>query len=947
MARRIHTEQYRANVNNQQISPIHIIRGLVVDVISGPRWYSVRIGTNPPIPCAAGVSDSAHQPVGPKPIGMYAVGTWVLVAVPTASGSLYPPGYILCSIPPIVSRRMNIPADTIAPINGADAMNDPTHAFLPQEESINYHDFNAGVPLDAIPGSDQGVINELGVGHGISRFFSWMRASELAGVWCFYLDNLVRIAAHNYEFWSAGGERWIKNDEGEINDIELFTPYPWEAKGKLRLGDAPFEQQTGGGYVQEEQFKLQYEPNYPDQTLLPRWMRVRGYLGDAHREMVVLPIPKVTDAEVGDFSERLSNKTDYTGVLDIHQHSSGLYSVRSAQGIIHEKYIFIPVPKQMAVPEERDRTDNTPATAAGGDGSTNYAAAGVDLGIYTDAQLEAHTKNPWPWTNLGKGGQMSRSDMWAAEFYDFNAYMFNWYGLKTILAHVNDWYVVDSGFFANLPRDQGSYDKSPFGIYILESPNTMDKSFMYNLPAYASLNIDHRESETKYYYSRSVIAQLPDGSILIEDGYGSSIHMAGGSIFMSGPGDVWIKPGRSIVMWAGDDLVARAGSSVDITSSNCDVRIKAEHALHMLGGNSGIEGGVIIESRSVYGIGGSFQFRDDGDDPLVGEDVWTYGIILKAPNAPIMMYGRDIYGKAVAYNEEGGDNIGGNVEFEADYGLITSGSTQIHYAKNGMTHILGQQLSEGGAVLSTSVVNRFDVNDTVLGSKLLFRAAADVVIFDSTGGMFARGPFAVSGGIVPFPSESVESVIAAYSEDYTAWLTGSGQYDLPTVMTFYYNDMYEMDIKSDATFIEIAGFTCRNVEQYGMHDDFMLAEARWQQVARHIENNGECVLWNEPRVGIPGIDISSDQYTMPHPGSDNWDKYERYMEYESDLWQWLVTGTGSGDNPTWAVHDISRSPTENVDSAYRQAYQDRVDDASEAFKARFLSKNYLVSQQVQ
>ena len=895
-------------------SRVHICLGTVIDMVLGLRWYNVRIGNNTDVQCSAVYHGNTDQVIGAKQIGMYAAGTHVLVMllIDPITHVPVPPGYILGSVMMPAGSTIYRILDSIGLATGADCFNDITHSHTADKQPDAMRDFNNGVPLDAIPGSDYGRINELGVGSGISRFYSWMRASELSGLWCFYLDNLTRLAAYNYEFWHAGGERYIKNDEGEVNDVDLFTPYPWEASGVLEYNKgAVWFKDKGGKYI-KGQFDHAYEPKEVDQTMIPRWMRLRGYVGDAHREMVILPAIEPVDYKLTaeTFVERTSRKTKYTGLLDIHQHASGLYSIRSAQGIVLEKYIHIPVPKQVHAPEDSD-------TVA--DGATNYRPAGI-WGP-DDASLQSlHNKQPWPWTDA------TRPDTWAAELFDYSAFMFNWYNMKPLLAHTKDWWVPDEGYFANQILDTTTGKPVGLsGVYMPEKKLT--DTFNFPLPQFAKIKIDHRTGNTKYFYSRSIIAQLPDGSVLIEDGYGSSVYMTGGNIHVSAAGDVWTRSGRSIVMWAGDDLIARAGSSVDISASNADVRIKAQRNLHMLGGNgtdAGAVGGIIIESRAAYGIGSGFKFRDDDGDPLVGEDVNTYGIILKSVDSPVMIYGRDIYGRSAI--SSGG---GGTIEFEADADIVISGTNQTRYSNAGFTDIIGQLVSAGGSVLTGTVVNKFDKAITMFSSTDLFRAQAAVVILDSPNGLYARGPIAVNQGIVPFPDSTIDAVINGYSADYITWLAAT----LPAVLAYYYDDLYTGYLKSNTSFISEAGFTCRDESQYGLTLDFLLPESRWQQTYRA---NDIGIVWYEPAVLIPGLPT---QWTRPHPGDSYWIMMEKYLEYDHDLWQWK---SPAGD---WALCDIERS-TDSADSGpYVVASNKRVDGTSTAQKARFLGTNYLISKQ--
>ena len=913
--------------------------GKIVDCLSGPRWYYVRIGREAQIQCAAGSGMGSQAPMGPSRFGVYAPGTTVLVAIPVdsvhdgASGemtsTLSSRGYIICSIPEIVDNNKTRVCDWIAPFVGTNATEDLVHSYPAEVYKNAYSDFNLDQPLDAVPESDEGLINEFGVGFGLSRFFSWIRASDMAGMWCFYADKLTRIAAYNYEFWTAGSSHWIKNDEGEINDVELFTPYPWEGLGVLSPEvDCSTDDTEGGAYTAGQE-NLASEPAKIDQLLIPRLMRVRGYLGDAHREMVVLPKIDLTDDALGlgtgeAFTEAYSNKTTYAGLLDVHKHTDGMYSIRSARGIHFEKYILIPVPKQLAPPEETDEI---------GDGSTNYKPSGY----WGDGPEDIHTKYAWTWSDP------ERPDTWAAEMYDYNAYMFNWYGVKTTVAHTKDWFLPEEGYF---PLSDVVYSGSVIGegdgppagetegpidgIYAPEA--RLSNTFVFPLPKFSEIMIDHRVGGSRYYYSRSLISQLPDGSVLLEDGYGSSIHMTGGNINMSCAGDVWARPGRSMIVWAPDDLVLRGGSSVDITASNADVRIKAERNLHMISGNSGTVGGMILESRSVYDYAGPYKFRNDAGEPLVGEDVDTYGIIFKTVNAPVMMYGADIYVKSISPSSGGGFDAGGNIVLEADRDLMTSGYSVVHYSESGVNEIIGQKLEAGPVVSGASIVNRFDTENTVFGATGLFRAKATNAVLDTDGGgLWSKGTLNISGAVVPVSGTVIDSVIDTLSAAFNTWVDEG----LVSLTNYLYTETYDKGIRANPDFIAQAGFTCRNARQYGLlgpsevEDDvgFFLVESRWQQTYRKKEIG---IVWYEPTVAIPGL---TTEFTRPHPGQQFWIFDEKYRIFDGTLFDWDE------------LKDVDRGLADEAEPVYDKAWAEQVASEGDKLKPMLMSDNYLISKQ--
>ena len=904
--------------------PVFFAEGTIVEVLSGARWYLVRTGIGD-IECAA-VSDGVTRVMGPKTIGIYSLGDPVLIAVLTAPNRddtpiMREPGYILGSIPLDVAtgQRKYRACDSIYQAAGGDAMNDTVHKHLADNFPKQFRDFNVSQPLDAIPGSDYGHINEMGVGYGISRLMAWIRASDVSGLYMFYQDNLTRLAAYNYEFWHSGGERWIKNDEGEINDVDMMTPYPWEAMGIDRPEFAPTAEPTDGGLYLPGKAKLLHEPIFDDQLILPRLMRLKGYLGDLDREMVILPAPTpeppAEGEEASEFSEAFVERYGVepviksTGLLDIHKHSTGMYTIRSAKGIMFSKQIYIPVPKQMQPPEQTDEL---------GDGITNYAPAGH----WGDADKEPHNKLDWDWS------EQTRPDFWLSELFDYHAYMLNWFGVKPIFAHTKDWLLPEQGEFAgqegvtgafvpmrDKPTEEGE-EESEEGEAPEQEAFALDDDFVYPLPNVTTIKIDHRVGSTRYYYSRSLIAQLPDGSIIIEDGYGSSIYMSGGNIYLSPPGDVWLKPGRSIIAWAPDDFIARAGSSCDITAAKGDVRIKADRNLHMLGGNSGTHGGVLIEGRASYQTGGDFKFGKD----VLGEDVVSYGIILKSTTAkglaaaPVQIYASDIYMKALS-DAENNPDLNGQILLDADREIISSSIDNYRYVEEGITDIIGQKLVDtaNGDIAPSSYVNRYSTETVSIGSKdLNFLVKGKNVDFDMGENVaIFTGRIGAKLGLVHLQPDLIDSTIEADSELYETYLNAS----LPAIAAGHHTTTYNEGIRGVAKFIETAGFTCRTPTQYGYENedkiDLALAETRWQQMYRAKEIGKQ---WVEPDVEVPGGDETT-QPTLPHPGFSKWvEAADAFVAYDGELWDWNELK----DTDRGLAADVSTSPYTTVTPSTNQ-----------------------------
>ena len=401
------SKELHSKINSQLNADTIIDVGRIIDNVSANHLYvvyfdrSIMYGVD----IAASCSFSRH---GSKPIGMYAVGSFVLCAY---SPSMSDTVYIIGGMPCRPEGYECLVQNQTKPWDNTHLANDK----IWNEQANVCHSvcYNASRPVDVIPGVDAGYDNELGVGFGMSKLFSWIRASETAGAWFFHLDNLVRIHSYNFDHWTAGGEKELRDDEGEVIEYQWSTPYSWEAKGMAEPKTDFTKTNEEGGRYEAGQTKPWLEPTVFKGG--PRLVKFGGYLGDLEKEMVV--VPKKGGPDIWGFR----------GVLDIQKHIDGLYTVRSAKGIIHEKYIFLPVPDRLNKPEEKEDT---------GDSSKNYRAGGhPKLGAGDE-----HNKEQFEWGDDGQGTAVN----WALKIYDYHAHIFNHYGLVPVRKHKNDWFLPAS-----------------------------------------------------------------------------------------------------------------------------------------------------------------------------------------------------------------------------------------------------------------------------------------------------------------------------------------------------------------------------------------------------------------------------------------------------------------------------------------------------------------------
>lgn len=814
-----------------------LVRGVVDDALPAGNVYIVRVPKEGrSFHCVSLVA--AANPFGAKSIGMYPPGSPVVCAI-WESG----PGIILGSqsqhlVNPSLGR-----SHLIAPLfSGVHAYSDDIDSYIPLHAPANIDSFAVGQPLDTIPGHDHGAMQDLGTGYGVGLMEAWLRASELAGLWCYYQDNLTRLASYNFDHWTCGGERWIRNDQGEVNDVDGMSPYPWEAMGAWAAGDDVFKTNQGGGDIKPGAV-AKHEPVKPDQCGIYRHRILRGYIADMYKHEVILPklhgMAQLagTNGNVAALSD--PEAFNFSGLSSVQEHADGLYSIRSAKGIVLEKYLFIPVARQTAVPEQgKDLGDTTPA---------NYAAAGK-----AGANADKHDRK-----TIMVPDDAGRPDMWIGQLFDIHAYVFNWWSQRGMRVHEKDWKLPEEGHFAQYESEPGA--ASWFGgVYVPKGNGTaspLADEYVLGVPDYFDVEIDHT-TKSRYYCSRSIIEQMPDGSIVIEDGYGSGIYLSQGNIRFTCAGDELHQPGRSFIAMAGDDAVVRAGSSVDVTAALGDVRLKAERNLHALAGNGQI-GGVLIESRSR-----PIERPQDWLRDRKGEAAVTAGIVFHAPSgSPVLFRASDI-----RFRAEGVDGNAGTMMFEAPAGGINMEAA--FFNRNCTNSALGYADYAGGSPVLVYGYERMVCN----ASKSVVFTTPDVGVSHD---LFAGGKIAANDGVVPVDNSA--AILSALRSNGEAWISAMPGAESVT--------QYFTAARERSEWLLSARFTCRTPEQYGTQTQgFYLVEARWQRAYRE---RGIGTGLTEPLIADVYTGKPEDA-TAPYPGRAAWQDDKRYRLVDSKLFDWAA-----------------------------------------------------------
>lgn len=797
--------------------------GLIKDTYAHTGCYLVGLPAGRTIVATEALPMFSGIPMGARPVGMYMPGARVVVAqFPQVEYGLI----LGTSLKQVSDARVVLPDSIGRPRLDVGVKSDNMH-YGPLQDYDTPGNFSVGRPLDTLPG-DWGSINDMGVGVLVGRMMALLRASDLAKIEAFWGDDLLRIFGYNMEISTAATEEQRVNDEGEYNEILFKTPYPWEGLGSR--GGPGGTSTTDDAPAKKGSVKATVEPEEDDQHILPRFTRLTGYLGDMEREWISAP-PSELELET------FKGLTRHTGLYEQVKSIDGSYALRSAREIMLEKTILIPVPKQMTSSEDPT-----------GDNRENYSASGLFNGT--------HEKKPYFWGE-------DKAGIRSAQMLDYHTWFFNRYTPVGLNKHELDWYYPEEsgGALGDGTLYTGGYNNG--------------HEFLMELPQIADITIDHRSGNIqKYYRSRSAFHMHDDGSLTIEDGYGSQIVMAGGSISLKAFNDVFLQPGRSMVCWAPYDAIVRAGNCADVSAALGDVRLKAERNLQILGGNSKSDGGVLIESRST----GPQTASDFGEK--TGARVTSHGITIKSAASPVYVVGSEVY---VGRYAEGAGSV---IIDGGDQGRVLTRGAQILTRS---TDVISQTvvapgdgpeeemfaLNLNGALLSTNI----DIGGSIRTSPSGTGKTGDAVI----GGQILCHGLGVFGDNVLTNGQmaqregsnfvaSIERDIDLGTEPSEIAAKLNRQVEAVREVIDELNDEAVEEAETspgNKEFQDSIGASMRATEEdLKLGDSFIIYESRWQQVMRA---NGNASTWNEPVVEAP-----SGEPTRPHPGEAAWEEGDHY-----------------------------------------------------------------------
>lgn len=814
--------------------------GTVHDVFSHTGAYIVR---TPGGRTRMGVmlTEVSDTPLGAREIRHIQIGDAVLCIEPRGVSWLYIVGVVPAAL---YDPRFIVP-DSLVMRSMVGILQDPMHNSAYAKEQNGLANFSGGRPLDSLEG-DWGFINELGVAIWLGKLMTQIRASDTAKLEMFWGDDLVRLFGWNFELFTGGRETRHYDDEGEYIEIDRWTPFGWESLGAYKPGVEIFEDNEGdAGGAKKGNEKSRYEPKEQKQVMVFRGQDLRGYIGNGLSSQVAMT--PVDGEELSTADDAL----DYRGLGEIHRDLDGSIHVRSTKQVILEKSLIMPVPRQLLDPDD-------PSGDTGTGASANYKPANQ----YGSGPTQE--RKPYKWEDD------ERPDARNTDLWDYHAYLFGKYALAVIDDHEEDWKAPEE---ADLQIDDSKNNEIDPELF--SSPLGFD--FSRGIPKYGEITIDQRTGhDVRYYQTKSCIHLADDGSVIIEDGYGSQIHMSGGNIHMTCQGDIFNRPGRSAITWAPRDIINRAGWCAELSAAKKDVRIKGENNVHVLAGD-GDKGSILIECRSQ-----DVPTRDQWTGKL-GTDVESRGIIIKSPDAAINAWSKNVFVGTWKDDE-------GKVEINAGSAgrVILSGGEIGNEALSKFGVLVSPTRSRGSGtqfnmeVGLSRLISKFDVVGNVgfwQGSAGSGNLTMDGTVHSARNGLFAgtlqsstlsASSIAHGGGIHVGGGGSGPN--APSSEG--AATEGAANGFKSTVYTEF--DTITLDDASKGPgndkVQDSMGFSFRTSSQYKAEPDkFIVFESRWQQLYRV---NGSLTQWTEPIVRSP----DGRTETRPHPGNDAW-KDSGYYKY--------------------------------------------------------------------
>ena len=672
---------------------------------------------------------------------------------------------------------------------------------------------------------EHAITTETGISLLMDSFQAALSISEGCGLFLNWFDNYAKLTGFQLDLESYSDHIKQRYDEGENVYIRGNIVYPWEAVGSYTHGN-DFSTKNEPKEYQTDKKKPYgfYDLPEGEEDLAPiyRYMEYGGYLGQGYTRMLMKPAK-----EDGKRRYSESDDPDY-GLWHESVALDGSYTMRSAKSVYIGKYALIPIPKRKKLVEDQEEGDDARLD--------NYKFSGV-FGGETDHKVKDFQIE-------GKEHHLLR----VSGVLDLLAYNYNWKSTHPFKYHENDYKYPEESDLSGIRVAQAKLDYS----------DTSDLGYLKE-PDKETLKIDDRYSDVDYYQSMSFLTFLEDGGVALGDGYGSQLTMTGGKIQLEAPNDIMIMPGARQVTLC-DEMYVRARNNIEMSSTNKDVRFKAQYNMQFLSGN-GRRGGMLFQNKAVAS---SHVFAN-----VYGDQVRDNGITFLCRNSDIGVLGKNIYIRS-------GIESPGSLTLDASQGnkdLVCYSKTMNIFNSKGV-NIWHSPSGEHGGNFETS--HRFGKGVSLISGHCVVQKH----ICNPRGGLISRKTVVTQGNVIAVKkmaqkgggmlgdSSQVASDVSAalqlcedaiekhksfgepifLSQLKLKWYGGTqlGGKTLQTQMGFSFNDRPPNKGKP-----------------FDLDETWSIIEARWQQYIRlGVATGGSA--WNEKGVYYQG------SWSYPFPGRQNW-----------------------------------------------------------------------------
>lgn len=274
------------------------------------------------------------------------------------------------------------------------------------------------------------------------------------------------------------------------------------------------------------------------------------------------------------------------GLFTQHLHITGEYIATSAKGFYWIKSSSFPVPKQLKRFEEYD----------------------IDV-----------PKKDTIAKNLNITGDDRPPVDKAATILDGLDHRYSWKIWHMFVKLPKTWY-LPSYTLAD-EEDQFLTNVDPYGQLIQEQYYTQSVHKVVSTPV----------GDIPCFAGPAAIYITDEGEFGLLDASGAEIKTVGGNLMLSAPADIWLCPGRNLIIWSGSDTIIRSQKNIDISSTSRNVRIKASQRA----GTVMVTGqGILLDAHSVKPVGPYADVIHPGEQAVLS------GLVLRTHHgAPIVATG--------------------------------------------------------------------------------------------------------------------------------------------------------------------------------------------------------------------------------------------------------------------------------------------------------------------